>query len=57
MWMENGPDSEKTKFSKNNKIKIEARGTWGTWASNILPLGPFNSASTVTRNVIYESWR
>jgi len=25
--------------------------------SIILPLGPFNSTSTVTRNIIYESWR
>jgi len=47
---------QKTKFPKKcngNKIK-EARGAW---ASNILPLGPFNSTSTVTRNIIYESWR
>jgi len=25
--------------------------------SIILPLGPFNSTSTVTRNIVYESWR
>ena len=54
--MENGPDSEITKFSKIIKYKR----TWNvnaTWTSNILPLGPFNPTSTVTRNIIYESWR
>ena len=47
MWMENGPDSEVTNFSKIIKYKGMCN-VHITWASNILPLGPFNSTKYVT---------
>ena len=48
-------NSRKIAMGKNKKTVETKRGS--SKNSIILPLGPFNSTSIVTRNIIYESWR
>ena len=48
-------NSQKNYNGKKQKTVETERGP--SKNSIILPLGPFNSTSTVRRNIIYESWR